>query len=53
MWTGEGDQLHVDVHTQKFEPTDDILFFVHAKKLAVFNQNFVFGRNEVWKFDIN
>ena len=39
-------QLHVDVYTQKLEPTDDILSSSHAKKLEILYQNFVFGWNK-------
>ena len=47
-WTGEEEvQPHVDVHTKKLklESTDVILSSSHAKKLASFYPNFVFGRN--------
>jgi len=57
MWTGEeGEAPCGHPHRKlKLESTDVILFSSHAKKLASFYQNFVFGLNKKWKFvcDIN
>src|SRR6218665_2071568 len=56
-WTGEEGQAPCGrPHRKlKLESTDVILSSSHAKKLASFNQNFIFGRNKKWKFfgDIN
>jgi len=63
--TRRGGQAQVDGGVQapcgrphrklKLEPTDVILSSSHAKKLASFYQNFIFGWNKKWKFfgDIN
>ena len=34
----------------KLESTDNIMYLSHANKLALFYQNFVFGRNKKWTF---
>jgi len=63
----EGDQAQVDAcgrgegsascgrPHKKLEPTDVSLSSSHAKKLAFFYKNFIFGQNKKWKFfiDIN
>ena len=42
MWMGVGGgQLLVDVHTNKFEPTDVILSSSHAKKFTFFVPEFL------------
>src|SRR6218665_2405904 len=51
MWTGRGDQAPCGrPHRKlKLESNDIILSSSHAKKLASFYQNFVFGWNKKWK----
>jgi len=53
-WTGESSPMWTSIQKIK-ESTDVILSPSHAKKLASFYQNFVFGQKKKWKFfgDLN
>jgi len=52
MWTGGGSPVSCGrPHRKlKLESTDVILYSSHAKKFAVFSQNFVFGQKKVKTF---
>src|SRR6218665_3574659 len=47
---GKGGKAPCERPHRKLESTNVILSSSHAKKLASFYQNFVFGRNKKWEF---